>query len=98
MTPDEVKNAEKEGVDLKDMHEGGPVSGGSLYQVGEGNRTELLMIPGDNGAVISSDKMERLAAAGSSGSGGVHINLSVHGVTKDQIMQQLTREVLKVLQ
>lgn len=77
---------------------GGPVSGGSLYQVGEGNKPELFMIPGDNGAVISSDKMERLAAAGSSGSGGVHINLSVHGVTKDQIMQQLTREVLKVLQ
>ena len=77
---------------------GGPVSGGSLYQVGEGNKPELFMIPGDDGAVISSDKMERLAAAGSSGSGGVHINLSVHGVTKDQIMQQLTREVLKVLQ
>jgi len=84
--------------------EGGPVSSGELYQVGENNRPELLMIPGNRGEVISSDKVDKLAAAGAagsagaSGSGGIHINLAVHGVTKDQIMQQITNEVLRALQ
>jgi hypothetical protein len=44
---------------------GGPVSAGSMYQVGEGGRPELLqaggkqyMIPGDNGKVISNKDMQ----------------------------------------
>ena len=81
--------------------EGGPVSAGSLYSVGEGNKPELLMIPGNRGEVLSSDKVDKLASAGATGSGsggGVTINLSVHGVTKDQIINQLTNEILKVLQ
>jgi hypothetical protein len=85
----------------KDHAAGGPVSPGNLYKVGEGNRPELFMIPGERGEVLSSDKVDKLAAAGStgaSGSGGIHINLAVHGVTKDQIMQQITNEVLRALQ
>jgi len=81
--------------------EGGLVSAGNLYQVGEGNKPELLMIPGDKGEVLSSDKVDKLAASGATGSGsggGITINLSVHGVTKDQIINQLTNEILKVLQ
>lgn len=44
---------------------GGPVNAGSMYQVGEGGRPELLqaggkqyMIPGDNGKVISNKDMQ----------------------------------------
>lgn len=56
---------------------GGPVSAGSMYQVGEGGRPELLqaggkqyMIPGDNGKVISNKDMQ----GGSSAAPTVIIN------------------------
>lgn len=56
---------------------GGPVSAGSLYQVGEGGMPEIYqasngsqyMIPGDNGKVISNKDMQ------SGGGGGVVINI-----------------------
>ncbi|HCT8909896.1 TPA: tape measure protein [Enterobacter hormaechei] len=56
---------------------GGPVSAGGMYQVGEGGMPEIYqastgkqyMIPGDNGRVISNKEM----AAG--GGGGVVINI-----------------------
>ncbi|RWT28557.1 tape measure protein [Enterobacter cloacae] len=56
---------------------GGPVSAGSMYQVGEGGMPEIYqastgkqyMIPGDNGRVISNKEM----TAG--GGGGVVINI-----------------------
>ena len=56
---------------------GGPVSAGGMYQVGEGGMPEIYqastgkqyMIPGDNGRVISNKEM----TAG--GSGGVVINI-----------------------
>lgn len=58
---------------------GGPVSAGSMYQVGEGGMPEIYqassgkqyMIPGDNGSVISNKDMT--SSAGSSG--GVVINI-----------------------
>ena len=58
---------------------GGPVSAGSMYQVGEGGMPEIYqassgkqyMIPGDNGSVISNKDM--MSPAG--GSGGVVINI-----------------------
>lgn len=58
---------------------GGPVSAGSMYQVGEGGMPEIYqassgkqyMIPGDNGSVISNKDM--MSSAG--GSGGVVINI-----------------------
>lgn len=57
---------------------GGPVSAGSMYQVGEGGMPEIYqasngsqyMIPGDNGKVISNKDMQ-----GGNGSGGVVINI-----------------------
>lgn len=59
---------------------GGPVSAGSMYQVGEGGMPEIYqastgrqyMIPGDNGRVISNKDM---SSAGS-GSGGVVVNVN----------------------
>lgn len=58
-------------------YNGGPVSSGSMYQVGERGKPEIYqastgkqyMIPGDNGRVISNKEM----AAG--GGGGVVINI-----------------------
>ncbi|EBO0868493.1 hypothetical protein DQ487_10260 [Salmonella enterica] len=57
---------------------GGPVSAGGLYQVGEGGAPEIFkasngnqyMIPGDNGSVISNRAMNR---GGSGGGGNVPI-------------------------
>jgi hypothetical protein len=98
---DKAKKKIAAGEAAKKTEGGGPVSAGNLYQVGEGNKPELLMIPGDKGEVLSSDKVDKLASLGATGSGsggGVTINLSVHGVTKDQIVNQLTNEILKVLQ
>ncbi|EOL9071597.1 phage tail length tape measure family protein [Cronobacter turicensis] len=59
---------------------GGPVSAGSMYQVGEGGMPEIYrastgkqyMIPGDNGRVISN---KDISSAGS-GSGGVVVNVN----------------------
>ncbi|EPT6987788.1 tail protein (tape measure) [Cronobacter turicensis] len=56
---------------------GGPVSAGSMYQVGEGGMPEIYqasngsqyMIPGDNGKVISNKDMQ------GGGGGGVVINI-----------------------
>lgn len=56
---------------------GGPVSSGSMYQVGEGGMPEIYrastgkqyMIPGDNGKVISNKDMQ------GAGGGGVVINI-----------------------
>lgn len=57
---------------------GGPVSAGSMYQVGEGGMPEIYqassgkqyMIPGDNGSVISNKDMQ--------GSGGSGLNVVVN--------------------
>ncbi|OAT23941.1 phage tail length tape-measure protein [Buttiauxella gaviniae ATCC 51604] len=59
---------------------GGPVSAGSMYQVGEGGMPEIyqassgkqFMIPGDNGKVISNKDMQ----SGSGGGGGVVVNIN----------------------
>lgn len=58
---------------------GGPVSAGSMYQVGEGGMPEIYrastgrqyMIPGDNGSVISNREI-----TGGGGSGGVVVNIN----------------------
>lgn len=59
---------------------GGPVSAGSMYQVGEGGMPEIYrastgkqyMIPGDNGRVISNKDMSSAVP----GSGGVVVNVN----------------------
>ncbi|MEI7006040.1 tape measure protein [Pectobacterium parmentieri] len=58
---------------------GGPVSAGGMYQVGEGGMPEIYrasngrqyMIPGDNGSVISNKDMQ-----GGGGRGGVVVNVN----------------------
>lgn len=65
---------------------GGPVSAGSMYQVGEGGRPEIYqasngsqyMIPGDNGKVISNKDLSN------GGGGGVVVNINNYtGATVD---------------
>lgn len=51
---------------------GGPVAAGKLYQVGEGNRPELYMIPGDNGRIFSNAESQALL----SGGGGSYVDNS----------------------
>ncbi|MEJ5067433.1 tail protein (tape measure) [Enterobacter sp. MYb186] len=59
---------------------GGPVSAGGMYQVGEGGMPEIYrastgkqyMIPGDNGSVISNKDLQ----GGGSGGGGFVINVN----------------------
>lgn len=59
---------------------GGPVSAGGMYQVGEGNKPEIYqassgrqyMIPGDSGSVISNKDM--MSGSGASGGGLVVYN------------------------
>ena len=61
---------------------GGPVSAGSMYQVGEGGMPEIyqassgkqFMIPGDNGKVISNKDMQ--SGSGGGGGGGVVVNIN----------------------
>ncbi len=60
---------------------GGPVSAGGMYQVGEGGMPEIYqsssgrqyMIPGDNGSVISNKDMQ---GNGNGGTGGVIVNIN----------------------
>nr|WP_052138025.1 hypothetical protein [Citrobacter braakii] len=60
---------------------GGPVSAGGMYQVGEGGMPEIYqastgkqyMIPGDNGKVISNKDMQ--------GGGGVNVIINVQNMT-----------------
>ncbi|EML2575133.1 tail protein (tape measure) [Enterobacter hormaechei] len=67
---------------------GGPVSAGGMYQVGEGGMPEIYqastgkqyMIPGDNGRVISNKEMT------ASGGGGVVIN--IHNYTSSSVDAQ----------
>jgi tape measure domain-containing protein len=62
---------------------GGPVSAGSMYQVGEGNKPEMYrasngssyMIPGDNGKVISNKNLQ-----GSKG-GGLNVVVNFNDYT-----------------
>lgn len=69
---------------------GGPVSAGSMYQVGEGGMPEIYrastgkqyMIPGDNGRVISNKDMQ--------GGGGFVVNNIVQNYTSATVDQQST--------
>ncbi|HDC4615935.1 TPA: tape measure protein [Enterobacter cloacae] len=72
---------------------GGPVSAGSMYQVGEGGMPEIYrasngsqyMIPGDNGKVISNKEL-------SSGSGAVPIYLNIQNYTGATVDAQATQD------
>lgn len=72
---------------------GGPVSAGSMYQVGEGGMPEIYranngsqyMIPGDNGKVISNKEL-------SSGVGAVPIYLNIQNYTGATVDAQATQD------
>ncbi|EBV6220931.1 phage tail length tape measure family protein [Salmonella enterica] len=72
---------------------GGPVSAGSMYQVGEGGMPEIYqasngsqyMIPGDNGKVISNKEL-------SSGTGAVPIYLNIKNYTGATVDAQATQD------
>ncbi|MEB6409462.1 tape measure protein [Enterobacter vonholyi] len=74
---------------------GGPVSAGSMYQVGEGGMPEIYrasngsqyMIPGDNGKVISNKQMN-------SGSGGssVPVTINIQNYTGATVDAQATQD------
>ncbi|MDM2816963.1 tail protein (tape measure) [Citrobacter sp. Cpo102] len=72
---------------------GGPVSAGSMYQVGEGGIPEIYqasngsqyMIPGDNGKVISNKEL-------SSGTGAVPIYLNIQNYTGATVDAQATQD------
>ncbi|MDR9973513.1 tape measure protein [Enterobacter cloacae subsp. cloacae] len=66
---------------------GGPVSAGSMYQVGEGGMPEIYqastgkqyMIPGDNGRVISNKEM-------TAGGGGIQVSVIFNDMSSGQHM------------
>lgn len=72
---------------------GGPVSAGGMYQVGEGGMPEIYrastgkqyMIPGDNGKVISNKEL-------SSGTGSVPIYLNIQNYTGATVDAQATQD------
>ncbi|HCK0913040.1 TPA: tail protein (tape measure) [Klebsiella michiganensis] len=80
---------------------GGPVSAGSMYQVGEGGKPEIYqastgkqyMIPGDNGSVISNKDLR-----GSGGGGSLQVTNNVYnyasGVQVDTRSTQNGSELL----
>jgi len=56
---------------------GGSVMAGQTYEVGEKNKPELLMIPGNNGKVFSNSEMKSMMNGGGGGGGGAPI-INVH--------------------
>lgn len=77
---------------------GGPVSAGSMYQVGEGGMPEIYqastgkqyMIPGDNGSVISNKDIGVGSSDGSSISQIVQFNITTTGGIDDATMQKMS--------
>ncbi|HFN4094025.1 TPA: tail protein (tape measure) [Enterobacter hormaechei] len=73
-------------------YNGGPVSAGSMYQVGERGKPEIYqastgkqyMIPGDNGKVISNKDMQ--------GSGGINVVLNVQNYNGSSVDAQASSD------
>ncbi|HDL7468099.1 TPA: tape measure protein [Yersinia enterocolitica] len=88
---------------------GGPVSAGSMYRVGEGGAPEIYqagtgkqyMIPGDNGKVISNKDMQ---GGSGGGGGGVVMNVAfniqttngIDEATQKQMAQRMEAVALRV--
>lgn len=73
-------------------YNGGPVSAGAMYQVGERGKPEIYqastgkqyMIPGDNGKVISSKDMQ--------GGGGINVNVSINNTNGSYVDHQVSSD------
>lgn len=71
---------------------GGPVSAGGMYQVGEGGAPEIFkagnrqyMIPGDNGSVISNKDIQ----GGGGGSAGINVSVNINNTNGSFVDQQV---------
>ncbi|AUX74321.1 phage tail length tape measure family protein [Erwinia pyrifoliae] len=79
---------------------GGPVSEGTMYQVGEGGKPEIYqastgkqyMIPGDNGKVISNKDMQ------GGGGGGVVMNVAFNIQTTNGIDEATQKQIVKQME
>lgn len=73
---------------------GGSVLGGQTYEVGEKNKPELLMIPGNNGKVMSNAEMKSMAGGGGGGYQPPIINnyAAGSGVSVNHRRDQLTKQ------
>ncbi len=73
-------------------YNGGPVSAGAMYQVGEQGKPEIYqastgkqyMIPGDNGKVISNKDMQ--------GGGGINVNVSINNTNGSYVDHQVSSD------
>ncbi|HGM5351154.1 TPA: tape measure protein [Serratia marcescens] len=73
-------------------YNGGPVSAGAMYQVGERGKPEIYqastgkqyMIPGDNGKVISNRDMQ--------GGGGINVNVSINNTNGSYVDHQVSSD------
>ena len=73
-------------------YNGGPVSAGAMYQVGERGKPEIYqastgkqyMIPGDNGQVISNKDMQ--------GGGGINVNVSINNTNGSYVDHQVSSD------
>lgn len=83
---------------------GGPVSPGSLYQVGEKNKPELLagpngmyLIPGDAGRMFSNSDVKALVSAFGGGGKVVNQNITLQGTGSPHSDAQLVGATASVL-
>ncbi|EIV2913268.1 tape measure protein [Serratia marcescens] len=73
-------------------YNGGPVSAGAMYQVGERGKPEIYqastgkqyMIPGDNGKVISNKDMQ--------GGGGINVNVNINNTNGSYVDHQVSSD------
>lgn len=73
-------------------YNGGPVSAGAMYRVGERGKPEIYqastgkqyMIPGDNGKVISNKDMQ--------GGGGINVNVSINNTNGSYVDHQVSSD------
>lgn len=85
-------------------YNGGPVSAGSMYQVGESGKPEIFkasngsqyMIPGDNGSVISNRDLSGSAGGGTSVQQTNHFTINTTGGIDDATMAQLATMMKQV--
>jgi hypothetical protein len=63
------------GASYSGREHGGSVIGGQTYEVGEKNKPEMLMIPGNNGKVFSNSEMKSFGGGGNGGGGAPIINI-----------------------
>ncbi|WP_288654610.1 MULTISPECIES: tape measure protein [Pantoea] len=81
---------------------GGPVSGSSMYRVGEGGKPEIFkasngsqyMIPGDNGKVISNSDLGGM----SSGAGGISMTFQFDIQTTGGIDEATQKQMARMMQ